>query len=171
MPLSVVRRSDTLPWNPDKIGIEFGVGVFVVEDRYGISARRDPHKFTYGMLVSNWRIDVSKGLLALFWKAVSGGIERADHLALVITQCFDLKMNYIWLRTHVLCHANLKGCQEGCEKSEDSPSVSHRSRRPNFALVSERSLQYITEMMLSMSEFRASHEEEWGNYAEQIQAS
>src|SRR5215469_13178761 len=134
MSLSVVRRSDTLPWNPEKIGIEFAVRVFVVEDRYGIGARRDPHKFTHGMLVGNWRIDVSKGLLALFWKAVRGGIERADHLARIITHCFDLKMNYIWLRTHGLWHAGLTGCREGCEKIEDLHNVSHLGYRSRSTL-------------------------------------
>src|SRR5215469_2887253 len=132
MSLSVVRRSDTLSWNPESIGIEFAVGVLVVEDRYGISARREPHKFTDGMFVANWRIDASKGLLVLFWKAVRGGIERADHLALVITQCFDLKMNYIWLRTHGLWHATLDGRREGCQKREDSPNVSHRLAAPSL---------------------------------------
>jgi len=126
MSLSVVRRSHTLPWNPEKISIEFAVGVFVVEDGYGISPSRDPHKFTHGMLVSNWRIDVSKGLVVLFWKAVRGGIQCADHLALVITQCFDLEMNYNRRRTHGLCHARLAGCREGREKREDWPNVSHR---------------------------------------------
>jgi hypothetical protein len=32
--------------------------------------------------------NVSKGLLAIFWKAVRGAIEGADHLARVITQMF-----------------------------------------------------------------------------------
>src|SRR5215470_1337815 len=116
MSLSVVRRSDTLARNPQKVGIEFAVRVLVVEYRYSISARCDPRKFADCPVISNCGIDVRKGLLAVFWKAVGGRIERADHLALVITQLFDLNMNYIWLRTHGLWHASLNEGGEGCEK-------------------------------------------------------
>jgi hypothetical protein len=48
--------------------------------------------------MSNCGIDVRKGLLAVLWEALGGRIECADHLALIITESFDLNMNYIWLR-------------------------------------------------------------------------
>src|SRR5215470_4023793 len=126
MSLSVVRRSDTLARNPQKVGIEFAVRILVVECRYCISARRDPRKLADCPVISNCGIDVRKGLCAVFWKAVGGGIERADHLAFVITQPFDLHMNYIWLRTHGLWQASVNERGESCEMRKKSPNVSHR---------------------------------------------
>ena len=101
MSLSVVRRSDALARNPHEVGIEFAVGILVVEYRYSISARCDPRKFAGCLVMSNCGIDVRKSLLAVLWKTLGGRIECADHLALIITESFDLNMNYIWLRTLV----------------------------------------------------------------------
>jgi len=80
-----VRRSDTLAWNSHEVGIEFAVGILVVEDRHSISAWRDPRKFADCLQITYYGTDVRKGFVALLWKAIGGRIERAHDLSLAIT--------------------------------------------------------------------------------------
>ena len=69
MTLCVVRCPYTLTGNVHELRVQFAVGIFVVEHRYAVSARRDPGEFADCRFLSNRRANVRKSFLALFREA------------------------------------------------------------------------------------------------------
>lgn len=128
MALGIVGSTYAFTRNAHKVGVQFAVGILVVEDGDSISACLDIWKLTDCVFVGDRGLGVGHSFIAVFWEAFRGRVEVTHNLALVAAQSADFYMDQVpWgrLRLGQGWHERQRVCVErlACDGKQHAADV------------------------------------------------